>query len=748
MPPIIPAGSIGSRFPNPAKPTAVEMKENQSLNTARLLGAAACACLPPTTTQLLGQQWSASDVPPCYHWRSISASADFSKVVIAGWCAPWPLFGAVCSSQDGGLTWTQTPASVSEPWTAVASSADGRKLIACSGAGPIITSDSFGTNWALSTAPSNYWSCVTCSANGIRLFAATWGFLVGPAFVPSDGLIYSSPDSGATWAATSAPSNNWSSIACSADGSLAVAAADSSGDGLIYISTNSGMTWTRSPAPSNPWASVASSADGAKLVAASQGSLSDGLIYISTNAGVAWRATSAPADSWLAAAASADGTTLVAYAPDGSVTSTNSGATWVPDEPVFSAGPAALALSADGNKVALALAFASAAPAVYTAPYLGSWRRTSAPLGGPWRAVASSGNGVNLVAAGDGSIYHSTNSGSTWTQASAPAPNGDWISIASSADGSRLAVVARAGLIYASTNAGATWAVTGAPASAWNSVASSADGTRLVAAAGYNIDHWTNSGPIYVSTNSGATWTMTSAPIAQWTWVASSADGTRLAALTVGGAIFTSPDSGASWAASRTPDQINIVALSADGTNLIAASCCQLYASTNFGATWLLTGAPGIGWSSLAASADGTTLVAAAELSGQIYVSRDLGTTWAATGAPAPVQGNWLPVVCSADGTTVMAAEAFGHIYTLRLPIPSTPRLPPEHRPVLSVAPFGSGLSWLVPSSPFVLEENSELTTTNWTDLTPSPVLNFTNLHYELKLSPSSARRFYRLRLR
>jgi hypothetical protein len=88
----------------------------------------------------------------------------------------------------------------------------------------------------------------------------------------------------------------------------------------------------------------------------------------------------------------------------------------------------------------------------------------------------------------------------TWTKTSAPSNR--WWSVATSADGTKLAAVTDLS-IYTSTNSGATWMSNSAPSLYWQSVASSADGSKVVAAA------WKN-GPIYTSTNSGATWKVTS----------------------------------------------------------------------------------------------------------------------------------------------------------------------------------------------------------------------------------------------
>ena len=160
------------------------------------------------------------------------------------------------------------------------------------------------------------------------------------------------------------------------------------------------------------------------------------------------------------------------------------------------------------------------------------WTQTGPSLNisvSEWVSVASSADGTKLVAATDidAGIYASTNSGADWTQTSAP--YNCWVSIASSADGNKLVAVSSSG-IYTSTNSGVTWTQTSAPGASWHSVASSADGSNLVAVV--------NGGGIYISTNSGVAWTQTSAPNTNWYSVASSADGTKLAAVVNSGGIW------------------------------------------------------------------------------------------------------------------------------------------------------------------------------------------------------------------
>jgi hypothetical protein len=279
---------------------------------------------------------------------------------------------------------------------------------------------------------------------------------------------------------------------------------------------------------------------------------------------------------------------------------------------------------------------------------LTNWTQTSAPVK-VWESVASSADGTKLAAAcqWDGSsfsgcIYTSTNSGVTWTQTSAPSTN--WMSIASSTDGTKLAaVVSYGGGIYISTNSGVTWIQTSAPNENWWFIASSADGTKLAAVVDY--------GGIYTSTNSGVAWTQTSAPIIYWSSIASSADGTQLAAVDgATGGIYTSTNSGLTWTRTSASGLFEgSIASSADGTKLAAAANGgEVYTSTNSGVTWTQQTSVPMGCDSIASAADGTKLAVAG--TGGIYTSTNSGVTWTQTSGPA-----YGAVTSSADGTKLVA---------------------------------------------------------------------------------------------
>jgi hypothetical protein len=287
-------------------------------------------------------------------------------------------------------------------------------------------------------------------------------------------------------------------------------------------------------------------------------------------------------------------------------------------------------------------------------------------------SVASSADGSRLVAADyRGQIYTSADSGNTWTPRES---NRGWSSVASSADGLKLiAADFRNGRIYTSTDAGATWT----PRESnryWRSVASSADGTKLVAA-----DE--SPGLIYTSTDSGTNWTATSAPSALWYCVASSADGTRLfAADGAYGGLFASTDSGLTWSLHWVDALFVSVACSADGTKVVAGEDGgRIWTSSDSGVTWTPTGDHGSWWS-VASSENGTRLFAAdpGELgwegysNGKMCSSSDSGSTWTSSSTST----DWWSVACSADGSRLVAGTYDGQLYV------SAPTLVPPPPPV------------------------------------------------------------------
>lgn len=386
------------------------------------------------------------------------------------------------------------------------------------------------------------------------------------------------------------------------------------------------------------------------------------------------------------------------------------------------------------------------------------WSSNSVP-GEDWCIVASSADGKVLVAVSNpGPIYISTNSGAAWSQAT-NAPVGDWQTVACSADGSKIIAAQGGGAgslygsIYTSPDTGVTWVSNNAPELSWSTVASSADGTKLVAA-DYN-----NHG-IYTSTDSGTTWTpaINSPKVALYS-ISSSADGSKLAAVAIKYSpyIYTSTDFGMAWITNNVPaspqgiqNGWGSIASSADGSKLIAAGGGgipgYIFLSTNFGAAWTVTATnilPSHGfdeWICVASSADGSKLAAVSQSTspGEIITSTDSGVTWITNPVP---NLTWNAVALSADGANRVAAVGYpsyvGPIYSSRT----------IFAPVLNLASRSNNLalSWIIPSTNFVLQQNSDLATTNWVTLTNAPALNLTDLQNQVMLSASNSVGFYRL---
>ena len=210
-----------------------------------------------------------------------------------------------------------------------------------------------------------------------------------------------------------------------------------------------------------------------------------------------------------------------------------------------------------------------------TAPNPGDTVRVSGVGGSGWKLAQNASQFVNAVNLG------ASASGLVWTPRDS---NRAWLSVASSADGSKLVAGADAGQLYTSTNSGVTWTPRSFGAS-WVGVASSADGSKLVAAVG---GVGGVGGQLYTSTDSGVTWIPRDSN-RSWRGVASSADGTKLVASVGNGQLYTSTDSGVNWIARETTRGWGAVASSADGSKLVAGigpfSLGQLYTSIPISST-------------------------------------------------------------------------------------------------------------------------------------------------------------------
>jgi hypothetical protein len=384
-----------------------------------------------------------------------------------------------------------------------------------------------------------------------------------------------------------------------------------------------------------------------------------------------------------------------------------------------------------------------------------TWTNTSAPRNN-WTAVAGSADG-RIILAGtqfDG-VYISTDAGATWAKTSAP--DNSYPSVACSADGVRLVAAVDGGHIYTSTNSGAIWTPCDVPTNSWHVLASFADGTKLFA--GFTDYDY---GGLYISTDYGMTWTLSRTITNDCLSVAGSPDGAKLLVVTRNypspggaiGSIYSSADSGITWSQHHTNILLNLVA-SSDGIHAVLAVSYGggiqgfgggMSLTTNAGESLFFnTNVPGAAWSSIVCSADGTKFVATiggvrqpgpqpGPITGPIYASTDSGLTWTPTDSSTNF---WSSVASSADGCKLFAVVNGGGIYTSRtMPVP-----------VLFAKADGKSLrlSWTVPSLSFALEQSSNLASGKWTVVGATPVLNYTNLQFEVVIPRTSDTIFYRL---
>lgn len=278
---------------------------------------------------------------------------------------------------------------------------------------------------------------------------------------------------------------------------------------LLWAGVACGQTWTQTSAPTNNWRGIALSADGMRIIALNciegQGGplASNNPVYISTDSGVDWGPASAA--QW--------------YEWDG----------YLGYDGGFADAWEFLTCSADGKKLVVTSEAASsplwfsrnfATTWFYGGPTT-TWGTSQTCVGGLVTCSSADGNKIFAEA---GAFYASFDSGTTWTNPPSPA---ELDCIATSADGTKLV----AGTIYydglyLSTNSGLSWSATAPQNLQWGAVASSADGSKKVAAVYassvlYSNSTWFNiGGPIYVSADSGATWAPTTAPMANWQSVA------------------------------------------------------------------------------------------------------------------------------------------------------------------------------------------------------------------------------------
>ena len=301
-----------------------------------------------------------------------------------------------------------------------------------------------GNHWTKTGAPANNWYSLGSSADGSHLVAKAY----------YTGEIWISTDRGGSWNPFSIPKgNSWSSFSLSPDGTH-LAALDSMGLG-IWTSTNNGVDWTRTTAPKTNWNCIASSLDGTHLAAGvglkyfqmyppGPPDLVYGGIWISTDSGITWTQTAAPEEIWSFIASSAYGNHLAAIAEGNVWISHDAGANWKQIPYAFSS----ITISEDGTHLT-ALSFDYS---IWTSSDSGETWTQATPVYSYFSPVAAAADGIHLAELDNyAGVVTSSDIGKTWTKITSPFDY--YYSLASSADASQLVAANQFGGIYISSGA-------------------------------------------------------------------------------------------------------------------------------------------------------------------------------------------------------------------------------------------------------------------------------------------------------
>jgi photosystem II stability/assembly factor-like uncharacterized protein len=314
-----------------------------------------------------------------------------------------------------------------------------------------------------------------------------------------------------------------------------------------------------------------------------------------------------------------------------------------------------------------------------------------------------------------------------------------------SADGMTLMASTFQGILFASRNGGDDWTTIVSPGSGLYNIACSADGSTWACGSLYGF---------LISRDAGLNWTFNTNRIVIGP-VVCSANGNRLAGCQYG-SLLTSTNDGTTWQPSGQTNGFPVVAGSADLADLVSAVlmpipggfdtyCGVLVTSHDFGASWQRTSSPCVpgAFAALTSSAQGKDLAALTQGSSTpVLTSTDGGSTWspnAVSGAENWTSGTFIrPLASSADGKRLVVAGFNAGIYTWH----TTPS------PELKVKLENGSLviSWLVPSTKFVLQQSPNMGNSGWTDVAILPLLDPTTLEYQIRPNVAGTM-FYRLAL-
>ena len=617
-----------------------------------------------TSTDGSGNTWVERTGSGLRNWQSIKSSGDSGSMTL--YAAEGN--GNVWKSLDDGVTWAID--SPQPSFTSVTSSADGAMLAATDNgsnlydsSGSIWTSSDSGVSWEPTSSPLLTWSSIASSGDGTTLVATA-----GTGY----SYIWQSTDSGYTWSNTvSAGQGNWTKIACDSTGERIVAI--NATNGYIYSSSNSGDTWKLESSTGNKvWNCITYSSDGSLVAAGIIG----GHIYTG-KALAAWNKelnivgpTGTVSSILYGTEAPGTGVGILGdtyFDTSGNVyhNEVTRTTTWTLPTNLSSRNWSAVASSADGKYLVAGdgqQGGGQYGPICTNSNYgNGLWVRQTSAGEYAWTSIASDASGQHLIAAdnteGSGYVHLSSDYGVSWTSSSGVPPyQNDWSSVTSSANGMILRAVATDGSIWTTTNRGTTWSKYAAN---YGATCADLSGTDIVMAS--------YSDSIYTKF-SGADWSRQEAA-GRRNWTAIKITGsTNVVAATNTGVILSSANSGTTWTTATGAGNHPWSSIATqNGAVFVAATDNMLAASGNGGLTFSPIPRPDISgvWVSIAAASPYVSI--ADSSGGRIYTTATLGASgWDLS---SNIQASWTSVAMTSDfngsgtGYILGAASSYGGLY-------------------------------------------------------------------------------------
>jgi len=525
--------------------------------------------------------------------------------------------GGVFLSTDNGSTWSFTSDLETQQESSISLVTIGSNLFAAN-VGGVSTSSDLGAHWTVMNSGLGV-NILSLATDGTNLIAASYG-----------GGVFLSTNNASSWSAVNSGIANLNIQSVGVGGSTWFASDDQGGS---YASTNQGASWTTLNTGLANTKVVCYASVGNSLFMGAMG----GGILISSNGGTNWSPVNNGLESSFVNDFLVIGTTLYAATNFALYASSDNGSHWTSTNLRIGVS----ALERIGTNLFAGSLFNG--PGIFlSTDNASTWAPINSGLTNTLaRSLFSVGNTILAGLDGQG-VYLSGNNGGNWTLVNAGLTIiNDYVTTCFDTLGSNIFMGSNFNGVLLSVNGGTSW-------TAVNSGLTNLFVTSLTHV-GMNLFAGTWDGGVYLSNNLGASWTAVNTGLTNFNINSLVAFGGNLFAATRSG-VFRFSDSGTSWTEVSTGlTDTYIYSLAVIGPNLFASTASQgVFMSNDNGANW--TSASGFPTFHSMAIAD-STILAVSDFA--IYASKDYGNSWVLT------DNRGLPNTYQFSSLTILGSNVF-----------------------------------------------------------------------------------------